>query len=845
VLIDGLDHVEANTIPFLVSIQSHVPDQYWSRCGVVAAGRPHAVQGWKDTSTREDKFVVAAAWRFLEPAEFEPHEAKVFLGTTSEGHSRYDLVEDKLAKLIQVPRVLEYVRELGSVQLEDVRTSADIYERATRELIKRTLIEGGTLARMIGPDWEEDCNRQMPRSEQIDYVMKVLAALAFIALCPTTDPTYRQSRKSLPLMLNAEVKNALWSRVMPRDDEPGSESKNLARELRALAKFAGILGNGLLDATDTDSDTLRSVLWSNRTIHQFLAGYWLATHARGIDAVAARFAGKPVDDEPDSPTCDADRFRWYLFYPEADVPVAAEDSEAAEAFAWYEKTDVTYEFNQFLAEMSATSISAESWVAAASAWYDPNVYGEFGDAAPARIWAAEMIYRSWSTMLDIAGQPVDDWWDLPYDKLVNLRPGRARSEASLHATRRRTQTSSKATRVARTVLARFFGDFESILNEHGTRAHAIAQEMIADDNWIDVEAGSFEMGAPLEQQGFPRKVRAYWVRELDALQTGNVTAEVAAKRDTKEEWFTGAQGKRLLEYDVNWLTETYQPLEQRAGSAKLGEPNRAAPEYRRALTALESRWSRRDETPAEPPPHQVGAFTMHRYPILHRWFWLFAPGHRDAVQSYLGKIPHPNEDNPAIYISWYDAWAFCQWGTWTVEDPGARKGRRRYGLRLPHEPEWEYAARWSKDSDGKPAQIPFGQLFWWSGDFYNDEDSPEEEQLSKPEAHAIGSPGQTRSPLEAAPNGLGFYDILGNVWEWTASIYDSRKEEKTTSIDEMHYSRVHPTARPPANCPRTMRGGLWYYLDLLASCTARFRLSCDDRDYKMSFRIIREELPFL
>jgi len=40
-----------------------------------------------------------------------------------------------------------------------------------------------------------------------------------------------------------------------------------------------------------------------------------------------------------------------------------------------------------------------------------------------------------------------------------------------------------------------------------------------------------------------------------------------------------------------------------------------------------------------------------------------------------------------------------------------------------------------------------------------------------------------------------------------------------------------------------MRGGLWYYLDLLANCTARFRLSSNDRDYKMSFRVIREERP--
>ena len=47
----------------------------------------------------------------------------------------------------------------------------------------------------------------------------------------------------------------------------------------------------------------------------------------------------------------------------------------------------------------------------------------------------------------------------------------------------------------------------------------------------------------------------------------------------------------------------------------------------------------------------------------------------------------------------------------------------------------------------------------------------------------------------------------------------------------------------PVNPERTMRGGLWYYLDVLANYSARFRLACNDRDYKMGFRVVREERP--
>lgn len=827
ILIDGLDHVEAEKIGLLLSIQSNLPVRYWSKCGVLVAGRPQAIQGWEDAPAHRERTVAVGMWRFLEPAEFQPHEAEIFLGT-SDGESRFRLVDDKLAKLIQVPRVLEYVRTLPKSQLIGVRSSADVYEKATRELIKRTLKEGGAPARKIGPNWVQDVERQIAHSEQIDYVMKLLSAIAFVALCQTTDPAFRVARKSVLLVLDRHVKDDLWRRIAPQDQIPGSESEDFTRDLRALGKFANILGNSLLDATDTDTDTLRTVVWSNRTVHQFLAAYWLANHARGFESLAARLAGKDVEYEVEDPNRDTDRFRNYVFCPEADYL----DSR-------YEKTDITYEFNQFLAEMPATALSAESWVAAASAWYDPEPFAELGPGAFPRAWPAEMLYRSWSTMVDIASWPFDDWWDLPYEQLIRHSSRRDRARVSLHAERQPPQNNPRAARVAQAVLKRFFGDYEAILRgERGAQQQAFAKEMVADENWIVVQGGSFAMGAPLEKQGFPSKVKAYWIKELDDIQTGKVTAEKAAEQNTREEWTTGAQGKRLRDRDIQWLTEVYRPLEPAPSSAALAIPNRDVPAYRDALTALENNWSRRDETPLEAQQH-VATFTMHRYTILQRWFWLFSPGHRDVVQRYLTETELPGDDHPATYISWYDAWAFCQWATWSATDaPGSA---RQYGLRLPHEPEWEYAAAWATDDTGSPKLIPYGQRYWWGDSFYQDEHSPNEESLSTDVAHAIGNPGRTRSPLNVTPNGLGFHDILGNVWEWTANLYDTRKEEDTKGLEILHYSRLYPEGRPPVNCARTMRGGLWYILDLLAHRTARFRLYCDDRDYKMGFRVVREE----
>lgn len=452
-----------------------------------------------------------------------------------------------------------------------------------------------------------------------------------------------------------------------------------------------------------------------------------------------------------------------------------------------------------------------------------------------------MLYRSWRTMHDIAGLPVDDWWDVPYQTLIEHPPGPSRAAASLHRTR--PLTSARAAPVARAVLAAFHADFESILRgEAGSPPLAAASELVAEREWIAAPDGSYEMGSPPEHQGFPSKVKAYWYTQLDDVQTGRASADEAAARSTKGEWFTGAQGQRLRDDDVAWLAGAFRRVEPPPSATPPARGDRDRPEYRAALEALENRWSRRDETPAQ-NPQAMAAFTMHRLPVLHRWYWLFAPGHRHAVQSYLGSTPHPPDDHPVIYVSWFDAWAFCQWATWTVDDPDHPGGRRRYGLRLPHEVEWEYASRWTTGPTGEPQRTGCGQLYWWGDEFYAHTDTADEELVSKDVAHADGKPGHTRAPSAAAPNGLGFHDILGNVWEWTANLYDHRKEKATAALADMKYSRVLPQEAPPVNCQRTMRGGLWYYLDLLASCSARYRLTSDDRDYKMGFRVVREARP--
>jgi formylglycine-generating enzyme required for sulfatase activity len=199
-----------------------------------------------------------------------------------------------------------------------------------------------------------------------------------------------------------------------------------------------------------------------------------------------------------------------------------------------------------------------------------------------------------------------------------------------------------------------------------------------------------------------------------------------------------------------------------------------------------------DGNPNHQPRHQVvvADFYLDRWPVTNAEYKKFvdatgrpAPNYEVSWcdtqpynwNPYTRMYPQGKADHPVVLVTWADAMAYAAWA----------------GKRLPTEAEWERAARGLN-----------GRRYAWGEAFAA-------ECCNCKEAGLMGtSPVGYFSPAGDTPEGV--IDLVGNVWEWTNSLfypfpYDPNDGRESRQAEGF----------------RVLRGASWVNDGSVANCLSR------------------------
>ena len=216
-----------------------------------------------------------------------------------------------------------------------------------------------------------------------------------------------------------------------------------------------------------------------------------------------------------------------------------------------------------------------------------------------------------------------------------------------------------------------------------------------------------------------------------------------------ERFYPEERPRRRVRVDPFWIDET--PVTNREFAAFV-----AATGYR---TLAEVAPAPRDYPGMQPELAHAGSLVFEKPagPVelndFNQW-WKFRFGASWRTPLGEGSGIDSLRDHPVVHIAYQDAEAYAAWA----------------GKALPTEAEWEYAARgglqelefaWGHEL------APAGRMLanFWQGEF--------------PWNNQLLDGWERTSPVRAFPeNGFGLFDMIGNVWEWTADWYVTTPDPK-------------------------------------------------------------------
>ncbi len=200
----------------------------------------------------------------------------------------------------------------------------------------------------------------------------------------------------------------------------------------------------------------------------------------------------------------------------------------------------------------------------------------------------------------------------------------------------------------------------------------------------------------------------------------------------------------------------------------------------------------------EKPPHPVylDTYRINQFEVMQAHYAEFvkAARHRSPLSRYVKNITHFNHPNqPAVYVSWEDAEAYCQWR----------------GERLPTEAEWEKAAR------------GIHGISWpWTGEYQVGFANFLGAADHAPYSAIVGTFHLDKSPF-------GLYDVSGNVREWVQDWYEE---------DYYPHSPRETPKGPATGTEKALRGSSWNDSRLSGRLSSRIKMVPDYRDITIGFR---------
>jgi formylglycine-generating enzyme required for sulfatase activity len=194
-------------------------------------------------------------------------------------------------------------------------------------------------------------------------------------------------------------------------------------------------------------------------------------------------------------------------------------------------------------------------------------------------------------------------------------------------------------------------------------------------------------------------------------------------------------------------------------------------------------------------------FYLGKYEVSQAQYEAVMTGNTNSLSPTPSQFSGNNR--PVENVSWDDAQVFLTRLNAAEQAAGRLPSGSSYVL--PTESQWEYACRAGTTT-----------AYSWGGDINSSRANFDQSGLS-----------QTRDVGQYSANPWGFYDMHGNVWEWTADWYQATYPTGTVTDPTGSASGPH----------RVLRGGSWLYHGTVLRSAERYDRHPGNRDNTLGFRV--------